>query len=157
MAPTQEKTLNDKTSRISILGIDDFAQVISPIEIRNNCTITLMQSGALVIKTKLIRDAKKRSFYNPQIFFSESQRKYLITANYKTLFYEIDIKDFIKNASTKKAAMTIKDAIACLNLDQNDFDLLPSGEYRIKPDVKNYFSLREFSMTWLCLDYTIIA
>lgn len=157
MVPTQEKSLNDKTSRISILGTDDFKQVISPIIIQNNCTITLMQSGALVIKTKLMRDAKKRSFYNPQIFFSESQKKYLITASYKTLFYEIDIKDFIKNASTKKAAMTLKDAIACLNLNQNDFNLLPSGEYQIRPDVKNYFSLREFSMTWLCLDYTVIA
>ena len=134
---------------------EGYIKVEPSIELKDNRSMTMTNTGLVKINNNLYYDSTKKSYSEITIFFSEEKNRYFISSVYRKAFILSDIESMVK----KFKNITAKDAIGILGLDPKEFKFDKSGgiEKILNEKQSIFYTVKKTKRNWDCLNYVIIG
>ena len=132
-----------------------YIKIEPAIELKENRSMTMTNSGLVKINNNLYYDSTKKSYSDINIFFSEEKKKYFISSIYRKAFTLSDIESMTKKFKDIHA----KDAVGILGLDPKEFSFNKNGgiEKIVNEKQTIFFTVKKTKRNWDCLNYVIIG
>ena len=134
---------------------DSYIKIEPAIELKENRSMTMTNSGLVKINNNLYYDSTKKSYSDINIFFSEKKNRYFIFSIYRKAFTLPDIESMTKRFKDINA----KDAVGILGLDPKEFSFNKNGgiEKILNEKQTIFFTVKKTKRNWDCLNYVIIG
>ncbi len=134
---------------------DGYIKIEPAIELKENRSMTMTNSGLVKINNNLYYDSTKKSYSDINIFFSEENNRYFISSIYRKAFTLPDIESMTKRFKDINA----KDAVGILGLDPKEFSFNKNGgiEKILNEKQTIFFTVKKTKRNWDCLNYVIIG
>ena len=134
---------------------DGYIKITPAIELKENRSMTMTNSGLVKINNNLYYDSTKKSYSDINIFFSEVKNRYFISSIYRKAFTLSDIESMTK----KFKDINAKDAVGILGLDPKEFSFNKNGgiEKILNEKQTIFFTVKKTKRNWDCLNYVIIG
>lgn len=134
---------------------EGYIKIEPSIELKNNRSMTMTNTGLVKINNNLYYDSTKKSYSDINIFFSEKRNRYFISSVYRKAFTLQDIESMTR----KFKNITAKDAVGILGLDPKEFSFDKNGgiEKVLNEKQSIFFTAKKTKRNWDCLNYVIIG
>ena len=134
---------------------EGYIKVNPSIELKDNRSMTMTNTGLVKINNNLYYDSTKKSYSDINIFFSEEKNRYFISSVYRKAFTLQDIESMTR----KFKNITAKDAVGILGLNPKEFSFDKNGgiEKVLNEKQSIFFTTKKTKRNWDCLNYVIIG
>ena len=134
---------------------EGYIKVNPSIELKDNRSMTMTNTGLVKINNNLYYDSTKKSYSDINIFFSEEKNRYFISSVYRKSFTLQDIESMTR----KFKNITAKDAVGILGLNPKEFSFDKNGgiEKVLNEKQSIFFTTKKTKRNWDCLNYVIIG
>ena len=134
---------------------EGYIKVNPSIELKDNRSMTMTNTGLVKINNNLYYNSTKKSYSDINIFFSEEKNRYFISSVYRKSFTLQDIESMTR----KFKNITAKDAVGILGMNPKEFSFDKNGgiEKVLNEKQSIFFTTKKTKRNWDCLNYVIIG